>query len=105
MTSTETTTSTIWSVYATNSADASESLSSSVESYSFSTPYSATHLESSTSPVPLSSGVFSSPTSIPSSPNGAGGVPNSASGVSDDRLVLLMGMMGAGLIGAVALAL
>lgn len=106
VTSTETTTSTIWSVYATNSAEASESLSYSVESYSFSTPYSATYLESSTSAVPLSTGGVTGLPPISSVPNGPGGSLNSVSGApDDDRFVMLMGMVAAGVVGAVALVL
>ncbi|KAJ5700559.1 hypothetical protein N7536_003572 [Penicillium majusculum] len=56
VTSTTTSTRTVWSVYATNRADATSSLSRSSARYSFSTPYEATSLKSSTAPVTLSTG-------------------------------------------------
>ncbi|KAJ5597497.1 hypothetical protein N7537_007581 [Penicillium hordei] len=56
VTSTTTSTRTIWSVYATDRAEATSSLSRKSSSYSFSTPYEATSLKSSTAPVTLSTG-------------------------------------------------
>ncbi|KAJ5505492.1 hypothetical protein PEX1_001920 [Penicillium expansum] len=56
VTSTTTSTRTIWSVYETNRAEATSSLSRKSTRYSFSTPYEATSLKSSTEPVTLSTG-------------------------------------------------
>lgn len=108
VTSTETTTSTVWSVYETDSNEASSSLSSSAEMYTFSTPYSATYLKSSSRPVPLATGAASSPTTTFSTSNEGGGFGlggNSASGVSANEHVALMGAILAGLVGGLAFGL
>ncbi|KAJ5172971.1 hypothetical protein N7492_005564 [Penicillium capsulatum] len=69
VTSTRTSTRTVWSAYETARADARSSFSRSIKSYTFSTPYSATYLKSSTSAVPLNTGVIASSTSSSSSSN------------------------------------
>lgn len=65
VTSTRTSTRTIWSAYETASADAEASFSRSIESYTFSTPYSATALMSFTDPVTIVTRTTSSSSSEP----------------------------------------
>lgn len=75
----------MFSVYVTNSADASASFSSSIVYLTSNPPYSATSLKGSTSPVPIQ-------TSGGSSSSGNGPRPaNGASGVTLDKDIVLMG--------------
>ncbi|OGE55566.1 hypothetical protein PENARI_c004G05215 [Penicillium arizonense] len=83
VTSTYTTTRTIWSVLETNSAEASASLSSKSARYTFSVPYSATSLKSSLEPVTLSTAdATPSATSINSGGNSGSGSGTSVFGGS-----------------------
>ncbi|KAJ5769958.1 uncharacterized protein N7511_002009 [Penicillium nucicola] len=72
VTSTTTTTHTVWSVYMTDSEEASASLSSKSSRYSFSTPYSATSLKSSSDPVTIST-ADSTPSATSVSSDGTSG--------------------------------
>ncbi|KAJ5295967.1 hypothetical protein PENANT_c001G02167 [Penicillium antarcticum] len=80
VTSTSTTTTTVWSVYMTDSDEATSSLRSKSSSYSFSVPYWATSLSSSSEPVTIST---ADPTpSATSGPSGDDTGGNSASDIT-----------------------
>ncbi|KAJ5086773.1 hypothetical protein NUU61_008080 [Penicillium alfredii] len=113
ITSTRTTTSTIWSVYETDRADAASYLSSRSRSYTFSAPYAATSLISSTDPITLgtadNTGVDGSvPTTLPTT-NQAGELfgdgTSSAAEVPAHGVVALVGVVLAGVVGALAFGL
>ena len=106
VTSTQMMTTTIWSVYETNSAEASSSFAAIAESYTFSAPYYATSLKASTDPVTLASNGFSTPTSTSSSGEGSSlTVGGSASGLSTNEFAALAGAGFAALIAALAFGL
>lgn len=71
VTSTRTSTRTVWSAYETALSEARSSFSRSIESYTFSTPYSATYLKSSTSAVPLNTASSTSATQTSASDSGS----------------------------------
>ncbi|CAI7614777.1 unnamed protein product [Penicillium bialowiezense] len=105
VTSTRTSTTTVWSVYATNSLEATVELISSSRDYTFSAPYSATSLRASSEPVTVSTGA-ASPTSTSStnddevSGSGSPGMfPASAAGVGFS--VSATGLMAAALVAAI----
>ncbi|KAJ5823498.1 hypothetical protein N7447_005838 [Penicillium robsamsonii] len=103
VTSTRTSTQTVWSVYATNSAVATSSFEDRSSSYTYFPPYSATSLKSSSEPVTLSSATATA---------GAGddvtGSGSSIGGTSLDpglSAAVSVGVSGTGILAAVLVAI
>ncbi|KAJ6038286.1 hypothetical protein N7499_004231 [Penicillium canescens] len=107
VTSTETTTGTVYSAYATDSAEAISSLEYSISVYSFTPPATATSLKSSTDPVPISSIAGATATSGSSSANKGGRILGigPASVVSASGNVALTCVIAAGVIGVLVFGL
>lgn len=103
VTSTKTTSTNVWSVYASDSAMASRSFEYSAEVFTQSIPYSATYLESSTDAVPLNTGGGDLPTATALS----GDIPHkdAATSVSVNRWVPWACALFGGLMGVLAFGL
>lgn len=83
VTSTRTSTRTVWSAYETALSDARSSFSRSIDSYTFSTPYSATYLKSSTGAVPVNTEAIATASSAPTSSSEPESAPNQAGEAND----------------------
>lgn len=106
VTSTERTTTTVWSAYETDSAEANSLFAARAANYTYSAPNYATSLRASTAPVTLVSDGFSTPTSTSSSGEGSSlTVGSSASGLSINGFVALASAGFAAFIAALAFGL
>ena len=105
VTSTETTTTDTWSVYATNSAEAHSSFSYSSDHYTFSTPYSATYLQASTGIVPSSTAESTGLHAGDGNLGQGSGAGNAANSVLPSGSFLIMSVGFAAAIGILAVGL